>query len=275
VLVRSLHLTRDVLAPKLHAVGGSEVPMTEQQIRDRIRDLAPFHHSIDLPYGLNTLSENPPGVGHGNRMSRLMSHGWPALLKACGGSLDGLTVLDVACNCGGYTVEAARSGAKRVLGFDVVDRYIEQGNFAKEALAQDLPGIEFRKLSVEDVSPETLGTFDVTLCFGILYHMQDPVRTMQSIASVTKKVLFVGTKIFYPPSRWPRRDLGQSLWRMNIRKPDPQAGTANLWVDKPRVQFEPTSKAVIDLLRFLGFSKVTNLPSTEDGKPSGLFLAVR
>jgi 2-polyprenyl-3-methyl-5-hydroxy-6-metoxy-1,4-benzoquinol methylase len=268
-------LTRDVFAPKLHGVSGSDVPMTEQQIRDRIRDLAPFHHSIDLPYGLNTLSENPPGVGHGNRMSRLMSNGWPALLNACGGSLDGLTVLDVACNCGGYTVEAAKAGAKRVLGFDVVDRYIEQGNFAKEALAHDLQGIEFRKLSVEDVSPETLGTFDVTLCFGILYHMQDPVRTMQSIASVTTKILFVGTKTFHPPTRWPRRELSQSLWRMNIRKPDPQAGTANLWVDKPRVQFEPTPRAVIDLLRYLGFSKVTNLPSTENGKPSGLFLAIR
>ena len=268
-------MTRDVVASKLHVVTASGEVMTEQQIRDGIRDLAPFHHSIDLPYGLNTLSENPAGVGHGDRMSRLIRHGWPALLNVCGGSLEGLDVLDVACNCGGFTVQAARSGAKHVLGFDVVDRYIEQGKFVKAALAQELPGIDFRQLRVEDVSAETVGTFDVTLCFGILYHLQDPVSAMQSIASVTKNVLFVGTRIFEPQSRWPRRDLNQSLWRMNIRKPDSKPSTANSWVDEPKCQFEPTIKAVIDLLRFLGFSQVTNLPSTESGKATGLFLAVR
>jgi SAM-dependent methyltransferase len=252
----------------------SETPLTEQQIRDGIRDLAPFHHPVELPYGLNTVSENAPGVGHQNRMNRLKNYGWPELLQACGGSLDGLTVLDCACNNGGLTVEAAKAGAKHVLGFDVVDRYIEQANFIKAALAQELPEIEFRKMGVEDVSVEALGTFDVTLCFGILYHMQDPVSTMQAIASVTKKVLFVGTKTFTPPKRWPRREINQSVWRMNIRKPGPTATTANAWVDVPKIQFEPTRKAVTDLLRFLGFSQITNL-RTASGGLSGLFLAQR
>src|SRR6202041_175773 len=111
------------------------------------------------------------------------------------------------------------AGAKHVLGFDVVERYIEQANFIKAALSEELPQMEFRKMGVEDVSVESIGTFDVTLCFGILYHMQDPVRTMEAIASVSTKILFVGTKTFSPPSRWPRRDTEQSLWRMNIRKP--------------------------------------------------------
>jgi 2-polyprenyl-3-methyl-5-hydroxy-6-metoxy-1,4-benzoquinol methylase len=252
----------------------SEAPLTEEQIRNGIRDLAPFHHPVELPYGLNTVSENAPGVGHQNRISRLKNYGWPDLLKACGGSLDGLTVLDCACNNGGLTVEAARAGAKHVLGFDVVERYIEQANFIKAALAEELPQIEFRKMGVEDVSVEALGTFDVTLCFGILYHMQDPVKTMEAIASVSKKILFVGTKTFRSPSRWPRRDVEQAVWRMNIRKPDLKPTTANAWVDEPKVQFEPTRKAVVDLLRFLGFPQVTNLRTAEGG-PSGLFLAQR
>jgi 2-polyprenyl-3-methyl-5-hydroxy-6-metoxy-1,4-benzoquinol methylase len=252
-----------------------DLTLTEQQIRDRIRDLAPFHHPIDLPYGLNTFLENAPDQGTRNRLPSVMSHGWPALLDACGGSLDGLTVLDVACNCGGLSVQAAKSGAKHVLGFDVVDRYIEQANFVKAALAQEFPEIEFRKLNVEDLSPEAVGTFDVTLCFGILYHLQDPVSTMQRIASVTERVLFIGTKTYRPPSRRARREVDQSLWRMNIRTPDSKETTANGWVDKPKCQFEPTPRAVTDLLRFLGFGQITRPTKNRRGRPEGLFLAQR
>ncbi len=251
-------------------VTGSDAPLTEEQIRDRIRELAPFRHSIELPYGLNTFQENSPGEGHNNRVRR-----WPALLEACGGSIEGLSVLDVACNCGGWSVEAARSGAKRVLGFDVADLYIEQANFVKTALAQELPQLEFRKLSVDDLSPESVGTFDITLCFGILYHLQDPVREMQKIASVTERVMFITTTLFNAPSRWPRREIDQSLWRMKTRSPrKEETSTANRWVDKPRIEFAPSAKAVVDLVRFLGFEKVTILPR-KNGKPSGMFIATR
>jgi SAM-dependent methyltransferase len=246
------------------------VPLTEQQIRDGIRDLAPFRHAIDLPYGLNTFVENAPGQGHRNRIRR-----WPALLEACGGSIEGLTVLDIACNCGGWSVEAARSGAKRVLGFDVVDRYIAQANFVKAALSEELPQLEFRNLRVEDLSPDTVGTFDITLCFGILYHLQDPVSAMQAVSSVTDRVLFVVTMLHRPPSRWPRRDVNQSLWRMKVRSPRPEhTSTSNLWVDEPRIEFAPTAGAVTDLLRYLGFDKITSLPK-RTGEPSGMFIAVR
>jgi SAM-dependent methyltransferase len=244
--------------------------MTEEQIRAGIRDLAPFRHAIDLPYGLNTFQENSPGEGHNNRVRR-----WPILLDACGGSIEGLSVLDVACNSGGWSVEAARSGAKRVLGFDVADSYIEQANFVKAALAQELPQLEFRKLGVEDLSPESVGTFDITLCFGILYHLQDPVREMQKIAAVTERLMFITTTLFHPPSRWPRRDVEQSLWRMKVRSPrKEETSTANRWVDKPRIEFSPTAKAVVDLARFLGFDKVTIVPRNT-GEPSGMFIAQR
>jgi 2-polyprenyl-3-methyl-5-hydroxy-6-metoxy-1,4-benzoquinol methylase len=260
-------LTQGVFDTKLHPVTSGDSLLTEEQVRDGIAELAPFRHPIDLPYGLKTASREKDAI----RVSRVMSHGWPALLDACGGSLDGLSVLDAACNSGGYSFAAARSGAKHVLGFDVVDRYIEQANFVKAALAQDFPGIEFRKLSVEDVSPDAVGTFDVTLCFGILYHFPDPVSAMEKLASVTGRVMFVRTMLYSPPSRWPRREVDQSVWRTNIRTPDSKETTANLWVDKPKYQFLPTPRAVIDLLRFLGFSQVTHLPAPV----KGWFMAIR
>lgn len=94
---------------------------------------------------------------------------------------------------------------------------------------------------------------------------------MQKIAAVTDRILFVATRLYRPPSR----EVDESLWRMNIRMPKIEKhNTANIWVDKPSCQFEPTTRAVIELLRFLGFSQIAN-PPDNDGKPSGMFVAKR
>ena len=154
--------------------------MSESELRSELERLRPFHHRIELPYGLSTfapeLSRRPV---EGIRVDSFVRHAFPALLDLYGGSLAGKRVLDVACNCGGFSFEAARAGADRVLGFDVADRYIEQANPIRRALGVDQP--EFRVMSIDDVTPEKTGSFDVVLCLGILYHLEDPVGAMRSL----------------------------------------------------------------------------------------------
>jgi SAM-dependent methyltransferase len=239
--------------------------LTEQEIRERVSELAPFHHAVALPYGLSTYVPGPsPRDVDRTRVSNLVRHAWPSLLEACGGSLDRLRVLDAACNCGGFSVEAAKSGAAHVVGFDVVDRYLEQAAFIKEVLGYK--NIEFRKLAVEDVSPDTIGTFDVTLCFGILYHLQDPVRSMQALAAVTERVMLVDTDVLRLARRLPRLFSDRPLWQMSIAMPGAsRTASTNLWRDGTSCQFNPTPRAVIDLLHFLGFDQVTRLPVTQKG----------
>ena len=125
---------------------GASRPIDEAELRQELERLSPFHHDIALPYGLRTdMPELPGGGGQHTRVQTLVHHGFPPLLGEYGGSLDGLAVLDVACNCGGFSFEAARHGASRVLGFDIVPRYLEQAQLIRRAL--ELEQTEFRLLS--------------------------------------------------------------------------------------------------------------------------------
>jgi tRNA (mo5U34)-methyltransferase len=163
-------------------------------------------------------------------------------------------VLDVACNCGGFSFAAVREGASHVLGFDVVRRYIEQARLIRRALG--LKQVEFRQMGIQEVDAGSTGTFDVTLCFGILYHLEDPIGSMRRLAGVTTTAMLVDTNV--TRVRFAR----SSLWRMNIPPPPRAArGATGEWrTEQPVVQFSPTAEAVQELLRFLGFTRVERLP---------------
>lgn len=265
-------LGNDEIATAIHDrnlmdVKNMKTNLTEQEIRNEVNRLAPFHHKVDLPYNVSTyipeLSRRP--IEH-TRASNLVKHAFPTLIEACGGSLHGKRVLDVACNCGGFSVEAAKLNSEYVLGIDVVDHYIEQANFIKHAL--DLKQVEFKNIDIESIDSSTLGLFDVTFCFGILYHLENPVLAMKRVASVTKSIMLVDTNVINTPA-FIRPFFRKPLWLMKfpgISNAKLKDATTSLWRSKERVvQFRPNEDAVVDLLKFLGFSKVEKIKPTQKG----------
>jgi hypothetical protein len=218
--------------------------MTEEQLRVRVRELAPFHHAVELSARRKTyLPEMSYRTVERTRVDSLMRHGWPQLLEACGGSLRGRRVLDIACNCGGFSVEAIKAGVDYVLGVDIVDRYLDQAEFIKQALGY--PNLDFRKVDVFDLSPELGGHLRCgSLC---------------------------------------RFFLIRSLWKMDVIGVGERASqTTNLWREGFSCQFAPTDRAVLDMLSFLGFNHSEVLQPTEKGlepryykRERGTFLAVR
>jgi tRNA (mo5U34)-methyltransferase len=198
------------------------------------------------------------------RFASWIKHAWPSLLKLCGGSFQGKRVLDVGCSCGGFSVEAVKSGAEYVLGIDVVDRYLEQANFIKRAL--ELNQCEFKKMAIEDLD-EAHGQYDISLCLGLLYHLENPVLAMKKLSSVTRSIMVVDTKLI--PFRFiTRRPITsrRPVWIMDL----PPAATSeskdastSLWRTGDVCQFTPNARAVVDLLKFLGFPSVSQLEPTE------------
>lgn len=256
-----------------------EKTLTEQEIRNEVARLAPFHHKVDLPYNLSTfipeLSRRPVEY---TRVANLVKHAFPALLDVCGGSLQGKRVLDVACNCGGFTVEAAKLNSEYVLGVDIVKHYLEQANFIKRAL--NLEQVEFKEIGIESIDKSSMGVFDVTFCFGILYHLENPIFAMKQLSAVTKKILLVDTDVMLTT------ETRAPLWGMNfpvVSTVKSHDITTSLWRGNGRVvQFTPNEDAVVDLLRFLGFSTVSKLEPRQEGLEEryyngtrATFLAVR
>ena len=71
--------------------------LTKEEMIREIRRLAPFHHEVDLPYDLSTyVPERSRRPIERTRLANLTKHAFPALINACGGSLEGKRVLDVA-----------------------------------------------------------------------------------------------------------------------------------------------------------------------------------
>ena len=54
------------------------------------------------------------------------------------------------------------------------------------------PNIPFYIANVEDSSIAHLGKFDLVLCFGLLYHLENPFAAMRKLYALTTKSLLRG-----------------------------------------------------------------------------------
>jgi tRNA (mo5U34)-methyltransferase len=167
-------------------------------------------------------------------------------------------------------VEAARLNSEYVLGIDIVGHYIEQANFVKGVL--DLEQVEFKLMDIDSVDESTVGLFDITFCFGILYHLENPILAMRRLSSVTKSIMLVDTDVMIILLGWfgaLQRVFRKPLWSMKfpaVSNTGSKDATTSLWRRKQGyVQFTPNESAVVDLLKFLGFSRVEKLKPNQKG----------
>lgn len=103
-------------------------------------------------------------------------------------------LVDVGCLEGGYAVEFARMGFE-VLGIDVRAANIAACNYVKSKT--NLPNLTF----VEDnaLNIANYGTFDVVFCCGLLYHLDRPKHFLETLASVTNKLVILQTHFSTDP----------------------------------------------------------------------------
>src|SRR3954452_21144524 len=97
--------------------------LSPQEIRTRIDALGPWFHNLDLN-GVPTAPSH--FLGDYPRVK------WQRFSGAIPSDLSGLSVLDIGCNAGFYSIEMKRRGASRVLGIDSDDEYLRQARFAAE-----------------------------------------------------------------------------------------------------------------------------------------------
>lgn len=147
----------------------------------------PWHHSIDLGGGVVT-----PGSKSLDLNRREASAFFDSV------RIDGASVLDIGAWNGGYSFEAKRRGASRVVASDSFcwDHPVYRGRDTFD-LARSALGLDVEALHVDamDLDPHEHGIFDVVLFAGVLYHLKDPVRGLEIAASLARDVLIVETQI--------------------------------------------------------------------------------
>lgn len=182
--------------------------MKKLKIPKKLQHLTPFFHDIDLGNGFNTAPEIC-------RMRGAVNFFFPPLLKLFGGSLKGLRILDVGCNCGGFSFEASKYGPKEIIGIDADERNINQANAVKKYLR--IKNINFLKLNAEEISKKDLGKFDLIILAGILYHLENPISAMRKISEMTTSTLLIDSHVHYStdqsediPSWWMLNDMDEN-----------------------------------------------------------------
>ena len=166
--------------------------MTLAEVQAMVERLRPWFHCIDLGSGLQTKTESAAGEPIDHPQGT-----WQAIRQCLPEDLTGKSVLDVGCNAGFYAIEAKRRGAARVLGIDAQRIHMRQAFFVRRVLELD---IDFRRMSVYDLTPHTVGQFDITLALGLIYHCKHLVQALENLCRVTKDLLIIETAI-YPPEK--------------------------------------------------------------------------
>lgn len=105
--------------------------------------------------------------------------------------------LDIGCGVGEFSCYLAGLGLE-VVAFDGRSQNVEEAERRHE-------GIKFIVHNIEDSTVKNLGQFDLVLCFGFLYHLENPFLAIRNLYALTKKVLLIESMV--TPDRFPAATL--------------------------------------------------------------------
>lgn len=205
--------------------------MDQTELRARA-DALRWYHTLDLGQGVVTR-------GIDNTSERLARVRLPERLS-------GKSVLDIGAWDGFFSFEAERRGAARVVAADYYAWHgigwgTGQGKagfqLARTALNSRVEDID---LDVMDLSPDRVGSFDVVLFLGVLYHLKNPMLALERVAAVAKDLLILETVV----------DM------VGIGRPAAAFYPGTELNDDPTNWWGPNHLAVQGMLRAVGFQRV-------------------
>jgi tRNA (mo5U34)-methyltransferase len=252
---------------------------TKQQLVDAI---SPWHHSIDLGDGVVTPGGKTP------------HHFYDELRRLRLPDMAGKSVLDVGAWDGFYTFHAEHGGASRVVALDhyawSIDfpkatayraRQLASGQpirgFHTVAEVWDpvgLPGkrgfdLAYRarnsraEVVVDDfmtMDLAPLGTFDVVLFLGVIYHLEEPLRALRRLRQVTRGMAVIESEAVVLPGRG-----GPPLW---------QFVDAAQMHDDPTIWWVPTAEGLRAMCFAAGFSHAEIVAGPPEGSLSNYRVVV-
>lgn len=162
-------------------------------------------------------------------------------------SLNICTALDVGCGFGFFSQYLSESGL-HVVASDARAENVEEAKRRN-------PSMEVLQVDIEDPTIVLMRKFDLVFCFGLLYHLENPLRAIRNLASLTKKVLLIESRIA------PASSVGAYLYQEGYGQDQGLTGIALI----------PTERCFIKCLYEAGFSsvyKTVTFPDHEEFRSS-------
>jgi tRNA (mo5U34)-methyltransferase len=127
--------------------------------------------------------------------------------------------LDIGASDGLYSFEAERRGADKVLATDIWEDATtgddwecfmskETFNYAHDYLDSN---VESKYIDIMNITPKSVGTFDVVLCAGVLPVVRDIYTSIENLVSVSDSMVVIKTAVTNQSTSQP----GMELWQDN------------------------------------------------------------
>lgn len=228
--------------------------ISEEELKKKLDSFGKWMYRFDFTERVTTplISEEFLKV-HETRKKMIFS--W--LDRVYEGRWNEVDCLDIACNEGFYSIEIARRGAKRVLGFDARQVNIEKANFIKNYFGYN--NVEFFKADIETLGTKKHGKFEIVLLLGLLYHVENPMLVLRKARELTSARCIIDTQITRFNSKiemgfgctgFDRETLDSiGIIEESNYKDDITASVTGL-------SFIPNKSALLTMLRHAGFSDV-------------------
>lgn len=101
--------------------------------------------------------------------------------------VEGMSVLDIGCGPGHYSVALAKKGAGRVFGIDFADEMI---SIASQQARSAGVGAQCQFARCDFLEDAIEGKYDYTIVMGFMDYMADAKKTVDKVLSVTNRKAF-------------------------------------------------------------------------------------
>lgn len=188
-----------------------------------------------------------------------------AIARAFGERLAGLSAVDLACHQGWFAAHLAERGFGSVLGIDARPEHVADATLMRDAL--QLEALSFRQSDVHTLDTAALGTHELVLCFGLIYHLENPVGALRVARALTKRLCLVETQVVPGMGGWV--DYGSYRFVRPLKGSfgiiDETGETHGPEASTTGICLVPSTEALVWIMQRLGFSRVEVLPVPEDG----------
>lgn len=150
-----------------------------------------WFYSFELPDGRRTRTY------HGDTLNAIHDTRWSmveaALRNRYGGTHRERSALDLACHQGYFAVKLAQAGFGKVCAVDARQSHVEDSRLIGDVFG--LSNLTVLQSDVFDLDQKELGTFDVVLMLGLLYHLENPVGALRIARALCRDCCLIETQI--------------------------------------------------------------------------------
>jgi 2-polyprenyl-6-hydroxyphenyl methylase/3-demethylubiquinone-9 3-methyltransferase len=101
-------------------------------------------------------------------------------------SIQGRTFLDIGCGSGLFSLAALRLGCQRLLAVDLDPNSVQTTRKTLERYAPAGANWDCRRISVFDLDPAKVGTFDIVYSWGVLHHTGAMYKAIEKASAMVK-----------------------------------------------------------------------------------------